>query len=248
MDEYQNGGAREPCEWVQMFMSHLSKSHSHRRYKGVVNVIHNLGEQCTHNKPIHTYNERHTTDVWQRVLWGSEQRVQGSNGLNAAQLSCLQATTLTFQLKVGVPCVIGLRHGVTMHPRGRHLRGVRTPLPHGLTNPTAREQQTPIQLLHNHHNQWGPWDNGIKRGNGVGPCRKREDISSRWRYRNNVFLCETLVGGALLQPQDCKSGELSHGIEPKRRTPDGLCESRLGPYRAQSNMVSQSDGDQCASV
>ena len=36
--------------------------------------------------------ETHTTNVWQQVFWGSKQRVQGSNGLNAAQPSCLQGS------------------------------------------------------------------------------------------------------------------------------------------------------------
>ena len=177
------------------------------------------------------------------VLRRYKLQVQGSNGSNSAQPSHPRGSTLTFQPTAGVSWAHGLRHGVTMHPRGRHLRGVRTLLPHGLTNQTAREQQHTPQLLHNHYNNWEPWYKGIKRGNGIGPYTKRQDIDSRWRYRYDVFPCEAPVGGALLQPQEYKSGELRHGIEPKRSMSNGLCESRLGPYRAQSNMVSQSDGD-----
>ena len=99
----------------------------------------------------HSYNRRQiqklteSTNVWQRVLWGSKQRVQGSNGWNAAQLSCPRGTTLTFQLNAGVSCGTGRRHGATTHPRGRHLRGVMTLLPRGMTQVTAREQQPPQQ-------------------------------------------------------------------------------------------------------
>ena len=54
----------------------------------------------------------------------------------------------------GVSCGTGLRHGATMHPRGRHLRGVMIPLPHGLTNLTAREQQRHIQPQHYHYHYY----------------------------------------------------------------------------------------------
>ena len=61
-----------------------------------------------------------------QVLQGTNWRVQGSNGPNAAQPDQPWGSTLTFQLYAGVSWVHGLRHGVAMHPRGRHLRGDRT--------------------------------------------------------------------------------------------------------------------------
>ena len=57
-----------------------------------------------------------------QVLRGFNWPVQGYNGSNAAQLSQPWGSTLTFQRHAGVSCVQGLRHGVAMHPRGRHLR------------------------------------------------------------------------------------------------------------------------------
>ena len=128
LDEYLDGEFREPCAWVQTIMHHVSRCRSSsRRRKSSVNIVYN--------------NEPYNADAWQQVLRGARQRVQGSNGLNAAQLSCPQGATLTFQLNVGVSCGTGSRHGVTTHPRGRHLRGVMTLLPRGMTQMTAREQQ-----------------------------------------------------------------------------------------------------------
>ena len=193
LDECRNGDARELCEWVQIIMSHVGKSRSQKKSIGGANTMYNEGSQDACSCRDNWDNMECTTEVWQRVLWGSKQREQGFNGSNAAQLDCPQGTTLTFQLNAGVPCVTGLRHGVTMHPRERHLRGVRIPLPHGLTNSTAREQQPTTQSTYN-CNQWEPWYNGINRGDGIRPYKERQDISSKWRYRYNVFPCEKQVG------------------------------------------------------
>ena len=94
---------------------------------------------------------RRLTGSGPRVLWGSTQQVQGFNGSNAAQPDCPQGSTLTFQLYAGVPWVHGLRHGVTMHPRGRHLREGRIPWSHGKSHNLAREQQP-------QHNHWWEGD------------------------------------------------------------------------------------------
>ena len=66
------------------------------------------------------------TSSGQQVLWGYKRQVKGSNGRSSAQLVRPRGSTLTFQLNAGVSWVHGLRHGVAMHPRGRHLREDRT--------------------------------------------------------------------------------------------------------------------------
>ena len=58
-----------------------------------------------------------------QVLQGYKWRVQGSNGSNAAQLSHPWGPTRTFQHSAGVSWELGLRHGVTMHPRGGDICG-----------------------------------------------------------------------------------------------------------------------------
>ena len=120
------------------------------------------------------------TKLWQQLLWGSRQRVQGSNGANAAQLSCPQGSTLTFQLNAGVSYGIGLRHGVTMHPRGRHLRDGMILLPHGTYTHTVREQKPPQQPYD--HNWRGPWGQKVSREEGEGPYNEHRDIDSKRCY------------------------------------------------------------------
>ena len=107
-------------------MSHVGKSRSQQRRSGDVNTIYNEGSQHTCSRRDNLEDTECTTDVWQRVLWGSKQRVQGNNGSNAAQLSCLQGTTLTFQLNAGVPCGTGLRHG-DHAPEGATFEGSQDP-------------------------------------------------------------------------------------------------------------------------
>ena len=58
---------------------------------------------------------RRPTGSGQQVLQGYKWQVQGSNGLNAAQLSHPWGSTLIFQRNAGVSWVFGLRHGVAMH-------------------------------------------------------------------------------------------------------------------------------------
>ena len=91
---------------------------------------------------------RRLTASAQQVLQGYTWRVQGSNGLNASQFSNIWGRTLSFQRNVGVSWVFGLRHGVAMHPRGRHLRESMTLLSSWESHTTAREQQPPPQSQH----------------------------------------------------------------------------------------------------
>ena len=132
------------------------------------------------------------TGSGQQVLQGTNWQVQGYNGLNAAQLSHPWASTLTFRRNAGVSWVLGLRHGVTMHPRGRHLRGDRILLPHGMTPITAREQKPTQQHYHNH---WSPWSNRVTEQGGERPYDKYRDIDSR-RY------CQDKVSPARRQPEE----------------------------------------------
>ena len=96
-----------------------------------------------------------------------------------------------------------------------------------ITQPTAREQQPAIQLQHNNHSWWKPWYNEIYRGNGTRPYGKRLDIGPELCYQDLVSLGRR------------QSGELYNIFKLSRQQ----CDSRLGPYGAQSNMVSQRDGD-----
>ena len=169
-------------------------------------------------------SKRHTTDAWQQVLWGFKQRVQGSNGWNAAQPSCPQGSTLTFQPKAGVSCGIGLRHGVTMHPGGRHLREGMILLPHGTYKATAREQQ-PTTQPHNHnhwdttqpHNNnhwWRSWTIRDNKEEGLGPHRGCQDIDSKWHQQLKFPLREA-----------------SRESSTTCSRPGGeKCDSRLGPF------------------
>ena len=79
---------------------------------------------------------------------GSKRQVQGYNGLNAAQPVCPWGSTRTFQLKAGVSWELGLRRGVAVHSRGRHLREGRILRSHGKDTARVREQQPPHQLQH----------------------------------------------------------------------------------------------------
>ena len=180
--------------------------------------------RSTRSLYLETYvdEHKHSTCSRQRVLWGSRQRVQGTNGSNAAQLSCPQGSTLTFQHKAGVSCGTGLRHGVTMHPRGRHLRGGMTLLSHGTYKATAREQQ-PITQPHNHNNCWRSWVTGVNRRQRLRLHRGCQDIGSKWHRQLKFPLREA-------------SRESFTTCSSHR---DERCDSRLGPFKAQSNVVSQ---------
>ena len=129
----------------------------------IINSFHNEEEEISmkgHKGELNTINNNVLqTSSRRQVLWGLKQRVQGSNGSNAAQLSCPQGSTLSFQLHVGVSCGIGLRHGVAMHPRGRHSREGMTLLPHGTYTHTAREQKPPQQPYYHITNSNPPYRN-----------------------------------------------------------------------------------------
>ena len=122
-------------EWLQ----HVDGSHT--------GSVRKLGRRARELDMV----ERHdvTTCSRSQVLQGYKWRVQGSNGLNAAQLSHPWGSTRTFQrTQAGVSWAHGLRHGVTMHPRGRHLREGRILRSHGTSTHLEREQQPPHQLQH----------------------------------------------------------------------------------------------------
>ena len=151
-----------------------------------------------------------TTDVWRQVLWGYKWQ---------AQLDHPWGSTLTFQHKAGVSYGIGLRHGVTMHPRGTHLREGMILPPHGVTHQTAREQQPTIQhnnyhqctkhsekwfeVWHNNNNYnqwWRPWKDRNNRDDGIGPGKEHQEMVSEWCYRK-------LASPARRQPEElyCKA-------------------------------------------
>ena len=115
----------------------------------------------------------------QRVLWGYNWQARGSNGLNSAPPSQPQGSTLTFQHNAGVPCGTGLRHGVTMHPRGRHSREGMIPLSHGTYTELAREQQPPPQ----------PQPHYYQPRKDPGSCpRRREDTNERSSVKKPYLL------------------------------------------------------------
>ena len=141
---------------------------------------------------------RHTTNVASQVLRGFNWPVQGSNSLNVAQLSQPRGSTLTFQHNAGVSYGTGLRHGVTMHPRGRHLREGRILLVHGgATTQQDNERAAPKRQKHKEQC-------GHEAGNG------EQNGSSKERMGN---------GDAK------KAGE--NGYEPKQyhSIPDARCQS-----------------------
>ena len=96
------------------------------------------------------------TGSGRQVLQGNNWQVQGSNGLTAAQPDQPWGSTLTFQLHAGVSWAHGLRHGVAMHPRGRHLReGMALPF-------TWESQHWPVNSSrntnqHNHNTTTTSW-------------------------------------------------------------------------------------------
>ena len=186
MDEYQNGGNCEEWQWLKYLWR---GKHNRERRAGELRLL---------------VGQNDTTHVRQRVLWGYTRQVQGSNGSNAAQPGRPQGSTLTFQHKAGVSCGTGLRHGVTMHPRGRHLREGMIPLPHGVTQRTAREQKCILLLQHDYNNQPRSWDRGVIKEEGKGLHEQHQGVHSRG-------CCKRLVSFARRQ-----SGEFycnfEHGV------------------------------------
>ena len=128
--EYTSTGEKDNWEWLKILVRTKTQKTSRCR-----------GHVCT----ITTTRRSTGSGPW--VLWRYKRQVQGYNGSNAAQPSRLQGSTLTFQLYAGVPWVQGLRHGVTMHPRGRHLREGRIPWSHGTSHTPTREQQPTTKPL-----------------------------------------------------------------------------------------------------
>ena len=121
-----------------------------------------------------------------RYSGGTHGRYRGSNGSNSAQFSHPQGSTLTFQHNVGVSYETGLRHGVTMHPRGRHLREGMILPPHGTYTHEAREQQQP---LHNNHNNDG---DGDTRSLTTSSMKKCEGCKTRDGYLDASFTDQQL--------------------------------------------------------
>ena len=101
-------------------MLHKDKSKKCKRRESKEN------EKCGNNVKA----ENVTIDGLRAAGAPGKQRV----GTGVQRLECRPAyqpwgSTLTFQPRAGVSWVQGLRHGVTMHPRGRHLREGMTLLP-----------------------------------------------------------------------------------------------------------------------
>ena len=116
------------------------------------------------------------TGSGRQVLQGTNWQVQGFNGSNAAQPDQPWGSTLTFQPSAGVSWVLGLRHGVAMHPRGRHLRGDRT-LPF-----TWESQHWPVNSSHNSniHNHTTTTTTQLRRGNRSIKKICRKNVSTGW--------------------------------------------------------------------
>ena len=207
------------------------------------------------------------------MVWVYTQQVQGSNGSNAAQFDCPQGSTLTFQHNVGVSWAQGLRHGVAMHPRGRHLREGRIPWSHGKSHSQVRERQPPHQpqQLHDNRRFWS------------------ERTSSKWRKNKEIIVekltktqigkvcqsgrddCKRTKNGRRQEIADDKNGRQQHDHYYKfplrgvsQRSSIVIVEIELGefnlvvepkvkmpnglrklaePLRARSNLVSQRNGE-----
>ena len=138
--EYLNGNNWKDWEWLQYLQGTKTIKQRAKLESVCVGDVNILSSQTT-------------TNVWRQVLQGTNWQVQGTNGVNSAQPDQPWGSTLTFQPRAGVSCGTGLRHGVTMHPRGRHSREGMILPPHGMTHQTAREQQTATTQIHNHY-QW----------------------------------------------------------------------------------------------
>ena len=146
------------CDWVNAIAEAMSTTKAQlapwRRGK----LVGHVGKSGVKDgKRVKVYDNGRT-DVYdlsglnQQVLWRSKWQLQGPNGSNSAQLDHLQGSTRTFQpiakQEIGVSWAHGLRHGVTMHPRGRHLREGMILLIHGWG------QQPKRQRPYNTNDQW----------------------------------------------------------------------------------------------
>ena len=158
LDDHLHGENLEQWEWLQCIYHRLfdrcsrKQGGDHERVRRCDKAVMSIKREdpvedskCVSGQVV--TNRRRQTSPWQQVLWGYTWQVQGYNGSNSAQLSHPRGSTLIFQPTGGVPWELGLRYGVTMHPRGRHLREDRTLLPHGKDSTQEREQQPPHQPL-----------------------------------------------------------------------------------------------------
>ena len=195
IDEYLNGINYSDWEWVHYIQGSQRTRKQHIEVKAFVGDVNAVSGHAA-------------TDVWRQVLQGYTRQAQGSNGGHSAQLGRPWVSTLTFQCVpkrvIGVPCGIGLRHGVTMHPRGNHSREGMILPPHGITYQTAREQQRTIQHNNhynwaNYHNkEWRPWKSERDRDDGTRPSGEHQDRYSQRCCRGFVSLAKRQPGGALL--------------------------------------------------
>ena len=138
------------CDWVNTIMEAMATTKAQLAAWRRRNMIGYVGER-SYDKTNTTHDE---TSLDQQVLWGSKWQVQGYNGkgmqfyMPTAQPDHPWGSTRTFQSTAeqgtGVSWVHGLRHGVTMHPRGRHLREGMILLIHGgATHQNVDEHITP---------------------------------------------------------------------------------------------------------
>ena len=228
--EYCDAGNQRVWPWLQYLSSGKDKSEKQRIHNDSNGDVNMLSEHDRSVIPITTQR-----NVWQQVLWGYKWRACPDHPWGSTLTSqCIPKRV------IGVPCGIGLTHGVTMHPRGRHLREGMVLLRHGLTHSTEREQHEPSQphkYLHNHlhnhihnyhYNWWRPWYGERGREDGTRPGNKRRDIASRRRYRDYV------------PPAKPQSGEFYRNVEHtnlvnsdqklgRRKICNETFDSRLGP-------------------
>ena len=140
LDEYLNGNNWKDWEWLQYL-------------QGVKAIRERTNRESVCVGDVNILISQITTNVWRQVLQGINWQVQGTNGSNSARPVQPWGSTLTFQPRAGVSYGTGVKHWVTMHPRGRHLREGMILPPHGVTQQTAREQQSITTQVYNNH-QW----------------------------------------------------------------------------------------------
>ena len=156
------GGRLEDAPYLRMISISLDEhldGDNHGEWEWISYLWGRKGDEAASGDGMIKYGEvnlvsglRRSTGAVSQVLWGHNQQARGPNGRATAPPSWPQGSTLTFQHNVGMSWALGLRHGLTMHPRGRHLREGMTLRYHGKTPKLAREQQPQLQL----HNQC-PW-------------------------------------------------------------------------------------------
>ena len=192
MAEYYNGNANgegSVCKWVNMTMRAMMTSESGGSAKNgqIQNVYRN-------GKRIHVYDKERidvydngridvyeSTSSDQRMLRGYNWPIQGSNGSNAAQLSQPRGSTRTSQStamrETDVSWVHGLRHGVTMHPRGRHLREGMILLVHGGITIRDTNEHTTTTTTKDCVNDHDSQEAGSGRQDGSRKARTRKEAA-----------------------------------------------------------------------